>query len=97
MRRAARKDANHDDIADGLRAAGYSVLDLYQAGNGVPDLAVGKPGFACLVEVKDGSKPPSERRLTAEQERVLKNWTGPIVVALSLEDALAKLHAAEGQ
>ena len=92
-RRAARKDQNHNDIADGLRSAGYSVLDLSQAGNGVPDIAVGKPGFACLVECKDGSKPPSERKLTPAQERVLKNWTGPIIVALSLEDALMKLEA----
>lgn len=91
-RRAAKKDANQDSIADGLRAAGYSVLDLSQSGNGIPDLAIGKPGFACLVECKDGDKCPSKRRLTPDQERVLAMWTGPLIVALSLEDALEKLE-----
>lgn len=93
MRRAAKKDANHETIADALRAAGYSVLDLSQAGNGIPDIAVGKPGFACLVECKDGDKPPSARRLTPDQERVLAMWTGPAIVAISPADALAQLEA----
>jgi hypothetical protein len=103
MRRAAKKDANHNDIQDGLLAAGYCVMDLSQSGNGVPDLCVGKPrteisrGWCCLVEVKDGSKPPSARRLTKAQEEVLKKWDGPYIVALSLEDALTQLAALQGE
>lgn len=92
MRRAAKKDANHNSIADGLRAAGWSVLDLSHAGRGVPDMAVGKPGIAVLVECKDGSKPPSDRKLTPAEQRVLEQWTGPYIVALSLEDAMAQLE-----
>lgn len=95
-RRAARKDANHIEIADGLRAAGYSVLDLSQSGDGIPDCAIGRPGFACIAELKNGNKPPSKRRLTPDQERVLNAWTGPKIVAISLEDALAQLKALHG-
>lgn len=103
MRRAAKKDANHNTIGDGLRAAGYSVMDLSHAGRGVPDMAVGKApdsrdprGWACLVECKDGSKPPSKRVLTKDELRVLEQWTGPYIVAYSLEDALAKIEKLRG-
>ena len=91
MRRAAKKDANHNSIGDYLRSLGWSVLDLSSAGNGIPDMAVGKPGFAALVEVKDGSKPPSARRLTPDEARVRANWEGPYVLATSGEDAAAQL------
>lgn len=91
MRRAARKDANQNSISEYLRDLGWSVLDLSRAGEGVPDMAVSRPGFAALVECKDGSKPPSERKLTPDQERVKANWQGPYVIALDGPDAAAQL------
>jgi hypothetical protein len=91
LRRAARRDANHQSVGDYLRALGWSVLDIADAGDGVPDYAVGKPGFAALVEVKDGTKPPSARKLTEKEQRVKDNWEGPYVLALSGEDAAAQL------
>lgn len=70
MRHAKRTDANHAEVRDGLRARGWAVFDLSGAGDGIPDLAVsvvpGKPHF---LELKDGTKPPSARKLTAAQER----------------------------
>jgi hypothetical protein len=95
VRRAARRDANHKSVGDHLRALGWSVLDLADAGDGVPDYAIGKPGIAVLVEVKDGSKPPSARKLTEKEQWVRDNWTGPYIVALSGEDAAAQLLALE--
>ena len=92
--RARRKDANHVPVGDGLRAAGYSVLDLAQYGVSV-DYAVGKPGFAALVEVKDGSKPPSARKLTPAEIDLQTRWQGPYVVVISLEDAIQQLEALE--
>jgi hypothetical protein len=91
--RARRKDANHNSVGDHLRSLGWSVLDLSSAGDGIPDMAVGRPGFAALVEVKDGSKPPSKRKLTPDEQRVKDNWEGPYVIALDPEDAAAKLQA----
>ena len=91
LRRAARRDANHQSVGDYLRALGWSVLDLADAGDGVPDYAVGQPGFAALLEVKDGSKPPSARKLTEKEQKVKDSWQGPYVIALSGEDAAAQL------
>ena len=88
-RRAARKDGNHNEIADGLRFDGWSVLDLSSAGNGVPDLAIGKPGFACLIEIKRDGK----AKLTPKEQAVKDRWDGPYIVAISLEDARQQLKA----
>lgn len=90
--RAMRKDANHAEIGDGLRKLGWSVLDLAQYGVSV-DYAVSKPGFASLLEVKDGDKPPSARKLTEKEQKLRNNWEGPYVMAVSLEDAAGQLLA----
>lgn len=90
--RAMRKDANHGEVSDVIRAAGWSVLDLAKHGVSV-DLVVGKPFFAALVEIKDGSKPPSARQLTPKESELKANWDGPYIVALSGEDALQQLEA----
>ena len=78
-----------------MRRLGWSVLDLADAGDGVPDYVVGKPGLAVLVEVKDGNKIPSKRKLTEKEQKVRDNWDGPYIVALSGEDAAAQLIALE--
>ncbi len=87
---ARRKDANHKPIGDGLRALGWSVLDLAQYGVSV-DYAVSRRGFAALLEVKDGAKPASARKLTEKEQKLRDNWEGPYVVATSLEDAVTQL------
>ena len=86
-RYAARKDNSHDSIADGLREDGWSVMELHRAGNGIPDLCVGKPGFACFVECKSTAKDP----LTPAEKRVKDNWDGPYIIAVSLDDARRQL------
>jgi hypothetical protein len=63
--RAKRTDANHAKVRDTLRAHAYVVHDL--ANLGIPvDLGVESPygGFPLFIEVKDGMKPPSARKLT---------------------------------
>lgn len=67
MRYAARVDANQQRIVSTLRAAGCFVQPLHQLGGGVPDLMVITHGRVVLMELKDGSKPPSARALTPEQ------------------------------
>jgi hypothetical protein len=47
------------------------------------------PHEATLVEVKDGSKPPSERKLTPAQVQFHAIWKGRIVVVTSPEEAVA--------
>jgi len=68
VRRAARVDANQDQVVSALRAAGAYVWII-----GLPvDLLVGYKGHTVLMEVKDGPK----KRLTALQDTFFENWTG---------------------
>lgn len=67
-RRAARQDDNHNEIRTAFRAFGAVVIDTFQLPNTF-DMLVAFRGKLYPVEVKDGSKPPSRRKLTSgEQE-----------------------------
>ena len=99
-RRAAKVDRNHAEIVETLRAAGCGVLDLSSVGNGCPDLLVHPPTFpacriAVLMEVKDGSQPPSKRKLNPQQEKFHAQWKGWIHVVTSAADALDVLGLGE--
>lgn len=88
MRRIPRKDANHKDVVAAFLSLGYSVLDLASVGSGCPDIAVGRAGITRLVEIKDGRKPPSERKLTDDQVEFRDGWRGGYWVCESIEDAV---------
>lgn len=92
MRRAAKVDANHPEIVKALRDAGCWVMDLSAVGKGCPDLLVHGPTWPwslALLEVKDGSKPPSERQLTPAQVKFHAGCNAPLFVVNSVEEALA--------
>jgi len=90
--RAARIDANHEQVVSALRAAGASVQSLAGVGKGVPDLLVGFQGKTLLMEVKDGRKTPSERRLTDDQVRWHGTWNGgPLAIVDGVDAALRML------
>ena len=59
MRRAARVDDNHLAIVRALEKAGAAVTSLATVGDGVADLLVSYRNRWHVIEVKDGSKPPS--------------------------------------
>jgi hypothetical protein len=89
MRRAARVDENQENVVKALRAVGATVQTLAAVGKGVPDLLVGYQGQTFLLEVKDGKKPPSERRLTEDQLVWHGAWRGgPLAVVDSVDAAL---------
>lgn len=88
MRRAARVDDNQAEIVAALRRAGCSVCSLAGVGRGCPDLAVGLRGVTYLLEVKDGSKCPSKRRLTAGERQWHEGWRGHVAVVHSVDEAL---------
>ena len=91
MRRAAKVDANQREVVAALRGAGASVQLLHAVGEGCPDLLVGYKGLNMLLEVKDGSKPPSAQKLTPQQEIWHRDWRGQRVVVNSPEAALAAI------
>lgn len=90
-RRAAKVDANQPEIVDALRSAGATVKPCHAVGEGFPDLAVGYRGVNYLIEVKDGSKPPSARKLTGPQESWHATWAGQVVIVKNVDEALAAI------
>lgn len=91
MRRAARVDANQTEIVNALRAAGAAVEPLHRVGDGCPDLLVGYRSHNYLLEIKDGNKPPSKRKLTPDQVEWIAGWRGQVSVVTSVDEALAAI------
>jgi hypothetical protein len=95
MRRANKIDANQNNIVAALRKAGATVRIISQ-GDGIPDLLVGYRGRTALLEVKDGDKPPSARKLTPAEQKFFSEWNGGIcMIVESVEDALEVLEGIE--
>lgn len=88
MRRAARIDDNHPEIRRAYRHLGCTVLDTFQLGKGAPDMIVSMYGINDLVEVKDGSKPPSARKLTPDEIDFHNAWNSKVWVIESVDDVV---------
>lgn len=86
--KAARTDSNQKDIVAALRKCGAKVYVSSSFGKGFPDLIVGYQGVLCLLEIKDGDKPPSAQKLTKDQVAFHAEWTGlPLYVVNSIAEA----------
>jgi hypothetical protein len=81
MRRAARVDSNHSIVLGAFIACGCEAESTAAMGKGFPDIVAEQKstGRIFLVEVKDGSKPPSGRKLTEAQEGFHKRFTVHII------------------
>ena len=91
MRRAARRDANEGDIIKAMRGEGAYVKVIND--EGLFDLLVSHRGQTLLVEVKDGAKPPSARRLTDAEQKFHDEWPGSdLYIVNSVEEALLLLR-----
>lgn len=88
MRRAAKVDENQSAIVEALRLVGCTVQPLHAVGKGCPDLLAGRNGINVLLEIKDGSKPPSARKLTRDQVLWHDAWRGQVAVVTSVKEAL---------
>jgi hypothetical protein len=86
VRRAARTDRNQAEIVAALRAAGATVWVASGVGRGFPDLLVTHRDRLHLLEVKDGKKPPSARRLTPDELAFAREH--PVAVVCSVAEAL---------
>jgi Holliday junction resolvase len=92
---AKRVDGNHAEIVEALRVYGCAVQSLAAVGHGVPDLLVARNGRWYVMEVKDGSKPPSARKLTPDEAAWHERFGRHAVVSVveTVEDALAAVCA----
>ena len=88
VRRAAKVDANQKDIVDALRAIGATVQHLHAVAQGCPDLLVGRQGVNYLLEIKDGAKSLSQRRLTPDQVAWHSIWQGNASVVATIDEAI---------
>ena len=96
MRARPRKDSNHTDIVGTFRACHCSVFDTASIGGGAPDIIAACPSkngyINILVEIKDGSKPPSQRKLTVDEYEFQQTWRGKYVVITSVDDVIELLR-----
>lgn len=90
--RGNRIDENQTEIVGVFRQLGCTVAITSMIGQGFPDLVVGIVGrnerVNLLVEIKDGSKPPSARKLTAPEQKFHDSWRGQICIVSSPNDAI---------
>jgi Holliday junction resolvase len=83
MRRAARVDANQREVVRAFQSHGCSVTLLHRVGEGCPDLLIGLLGQTLLVEVKDGTKSPSQQAKTPAQVLWWSEWKGGPVATIN--------------
>ena len=88
MRRAARVDDNQTEIVTALRKSGASVLITSQLKNCF-DILVGFQDVNYIMEIKDGNKPPSQRKLTPGEQKFKDEWRGgEYHIVNSIDEAL---------
>lgn len=75
---------------DALRSVGCFVILTHTVGRGCPDAFCYSPFMRrwLPLEIKDGSKKPSARKLTPDEERLHAECPGPIYVINSVSEAL---------
>jgi hypothetical protein len=91
MRYAARADRNQPEIVAALRKIGAVVQPLHTVGAGVPDLLVAFRNRTLVMEIKDPTKPKSDRQLTPAQVKWHEMWTGEKHVVETAEQAISIL------
>lgn len=91
MKYARRADGNQPEIVAALRAAGAVVQPLHTVGQGVPDLLVAFRNRTFVMEIKDPTKPKSDRKLTPAQQKWHDMWIGEKHVVETVDEALAAL------
>jgi Holliday junction resolvase len=88
MRQRAKIDDNQPEIVKALQQIGCSVQSLAACGKGVPDLLIGYRGHNILLEVKDGAKTASRKKLTPDQLIWHALWSGQVAVVSTVDEAL---------
>ena len=95
-RYARRVDGNHAEIVRALEQIGVGVLDTSAMGDGFCDIVTFKAGVIRHVEIKNGERPPSARKLTIAQVRAheLARVHGCMIHVVTCVDEALRLHGA---
>lgn len=87
MRRAAKIDSNQNKVVGMLRKIpGVSVAITSQLGNGFVDIVVGYKGINYMIELKDGDKVASKRKLTVDEIEFSDKWKGQYNVCKDFDE-----------
>lgn len=81
-----RVDSNQAELMAEARRLGAEVQSIAPIGHGCPDLLGAQNGHWFMVEIKDGSKPPSKRKLNERQVEWHKRFNAPVWIWESVED-----------
>lgn len=92
MRNRARLDANQNKIVEQLRSIGVTVQSLASIGKGCPDLLLGFKGKNYLVELKDGEKTESKKRLTPDEKQWIEKWRGQVNKCENIDEILKLIN-----
>ena len=87
--RAARTDANQSRIVQVLRKAGVAVTPLHMVGNGCGDILASFRGIWYVMEIKDGAKIPSKRKLTTDERDWIDAQHAPVHIVTTEAESLA--------
>jgi hypothetical protein len=87
MRRKARKDNNHNDVVDVMRAI-TSVVDLSGAGDGVPDILVRVGDGWQLADIKNLETAYGRKGLNETQKEWAIRSGGPVYLLHTVEEAI---------
>lgn len=94
--KAARVDANQQEIVAALRAAGCTVVSLATVGGGVPDLLVGRGGQNYLLEVKRPGRGRHDPEHADKQLSWHAGWRGQVALVYTREAAMRAVGLAWG-
>tara|TARA_Y100000310_G_scaffold345847_1_gene471269 strand:+ start:28833 stop:29213 length:381 start_codon:yes stop_codon:yes gene_type:complete len=84
-----RKDSNHNEVAKEFKRLGWYISDV----SNIPalcdlriDRIIDNKHVSIVVEIKDGEKPQSQRKLTKDEVSYLSTFPGNIAIVESLYD-----------
>lgn len=87
-----RTDGNQTQIFKVFRGMGCTVLNLSNLGHSADALVAITPVRQPLIEIKDGSKPPSQRKLTPAEEKFHREWKGELYIINNEDEAIALVN-----
>ncbi|WP_372857659.1 hypothetical protein [Pseudoalteromonas sp.] len=87
FRRAAKVDDNQKEVVALFRKLGWTVLIISQLKN-CCDIIISKNGRTVAIEIKDGSKPPSQRKLSDGEIKFRDSWQGEYALIETQSDVI---------
>jgi hypothetical protein len=90
VRTRSRRDGNEKQLVALARKLGATWCSTAST-PGELDGIIGCAGIDVRVEIKDGSRPPSERALTPQEINTIESWAGRKPVVIESEDDLIEL------